>query len=69
MNPPANWKTKTGAVIGALGWLATLALKVVNGEADLLMTLPEAMAVIGAAVTVWGGRDAAQKAIDAISGK
>ena len=64
LEKPTMSKTKLGAILAGIGGLIPIVLKIVNGEGNLFASLPEILAIIGAVVAVFGGRNAIQKIID-----
>jgi hypothetical protein len=61
MEKPTMSKTKLGAVLAGIGALIPIVIKVVNGEADWVSMLPEALTIIGGVIAVFGARNALDK--------
>ena len=54
-------KTKIGALMAGLGLLLTLGATVLTGDVSIADALPQALAIIGGVLAVFGGRDALKK--------
>jgi len=61
LEAPMMGKTKWGALLAGIGLLCTIGAKIASGDAALITSLPEILAVVGGIVAVFGGRDALAK--------